>query len=464
MSASLIGDVAAPDGARIGIGFGQAVADAAIMPRLGRAWLCALAASLALCGLLAASMTALFIEGVGVWGNNIPVTWALDIVSYDWWIGIACGGLLLASVATLWEKAGLAPVRRIAALISVAAAIAAGLYPIIHLGRPWLFYWNLPYPNTLLLWPQFRSPLVWDAFDILGFLVVSVSGLYVGMLPDLAMLRDRAIERMMAREGMSPLQAQIYGIAALGWRGSAAHWNRQGQTTQALAILGLLMVATLQSAAAIMFAGTQEPGWHDPLLPAAFIVGAAWQGVAVSALVAVALRWLLNLQAVILERHLARLAWLMLALGLAALVLFCIPFANVAIKGSVFEKAVDSRRFLGAHSWSTWSLILCALLPVHVFWLRRARRSPAVLAGVALGVCFGIFGEHFMVIVVTLQQDFLPAMAHPYAVDGWGLATFFGTMGLFLLVLLLAVRYVPMFSLGELRRTETSGGRVAGGL
>jgi len=173
---------------------------------------------------------------------------------------------------------------------------------------------------------------------------------------------------------------------------------------------------------------------------------------------------MLRLQAVIGERSLARLAWLLLALGLASLVLFCAPFVKTALHGSVFEKGVDHRRFFGAHAWSTWSFILCALLPVHLFWLRRARRSPLTLAAVALLVCCGIFGEHFMVIVVTLQWDFLPSIAHPYTVNGWELATFFGTVGLFILLLLLAMRYLPMLSLGDLLRTETGGGRTGHGL
>ena len=462
MHASPAAEMALPCGAHIGAGFAQAQAEAPFLQAEGRGWWIALGISTAMSLLLVASIGALAIQGVGVWGNNIPVTWALDIVSYDWWIGIACGGLLIASVASLWEGAGLAPVRRQAAIISLGAAVAAGLYPIIHLGRPWLFYWNLPYPNTLLLWPQFRSPLVWDAFDILGFLVVASAGLYVGMLPDLAMLRDRAWRRLDVGRG-SRLKAQAYGIAALGWRGSAAHWQRHGQTVQVLGALGLIMVVTLQSGAAIMFTKTLEPGWDDPLLPVTFLTDAAWQGVAVCGLAAASMRQLLGLQAVILERELARLAWLLLVLGILAALLFSVGIAEMALSGDAFQKGVATRRFLGPHAWSTWSLIICAFLPVHVFWWRAARRSSASLAGVALAVCFGVFADHFMVIVISLQHDFLPSMAHPYSVGGWEVATFLGTSGLFVTLLLVAVRYVPVLSLGDLLRAEMPAARGTDG-
>jgi Ni/Fe-hydrogenase subunit HybB-like protein len=430
---------------------GRDVASIAFDHPLGLRWWIALAASLGLTGLLMLSLAALFIEGVGIWGNNIPVTWALDIVSYDWWIGISSGGLLVSGTLLLLGMEWRSAVNRMAETVALVAAFAAGIYPIIHLGRPWLFYWNLPYPNTLLLYPQYKSPLVWDAFDILGFIVICVSFWYVGMLPDLATLRDRALERTRST-GRGVLRAQIYGIAALGWRGSVVHWERWRQTYRTLALLGILLVITLQTGASVMFAGTVEPGWHDTLLPVSYLLAAIFEGVGVVAAVVVMLRSVLGLQALITSRHVSVLAKLLLALGMANLYCYGAELYGTTVHGDAYEHAVSVRRFFGPHAWAAWSIVVCALVPVQLFWLPSMRNSPAALAVVGLLVAIGMFGDHVMIIVVTLQHDFLPSMAHSYAINLWELATFFGTVGLFLTLLLLAVRTLPVVSILELRR------------
>ena len=433
---------------------GRDVASIAFDHPLGLRWWVAFAAAMGLSGLLVVSLPALFIQGVGIWGNNVPVTWALDIVSYDWWIGIASGGLLVSGALLLLGLEWRSAINRMAETVAVISVAAAGLYPIIHLGRPWLFYWNLPYPNTLLLWPQFRSPLVWDEFDILAILVISLSFWYVGMLPDLATLRDRAVERSRAADGKGILRAQIYGLLALGWRGSAIHWERWRQTYRTLALLGVLLVITLQTGAAVMFAGTVEPGWHDTLLPTSYLFAAVFQGVGIVSAVIVMLRSVLRLQALITARHIVVLAKLLLALAAVNIYCYGAELYGVALHGDAYEHAVSVRRFFGPHAWAAWSIVLCALLPVQLFWLPALRRSPGLLAIVGLLVGVGMFGDHFMVIVVTLQHDFLPSMAHPYAINLWEAATFAGTIGLFLLLLLLAVRTLPVVSILELRRLQ----------
>ncbi len=441
---------------------GRDVASIAFDHPLGRRWWIAFVAAMGLTGLLVVLLTALFIEGVGIWGNNVPVTWALDIVSYDWWIGIASGGLLVSGTLLLLGLEWHSAVNRMAETVAVISVAAAGIYPIIHLGRPWLFYWNLPYPNTLLLWPQFKSPLVWDEFDILGILVISVSFWYVGMLPDLATLRDRAVERSLAANsdatlgaaGKGILRAQIYGIAALGWRGSAVHWERWRQTYRTLALLGVLVVITLQTGAAVMFAGTVEPGWHDTLLPASYLFAAVFEGVGIVSAVIVMLRSVLRLHALITTRHITVLAKLLLALAAVNIYCYGAELYGTALHGDSFERAVSVRRFFGPHAWAAWSILLCALLPVQLFWVPSLRRSPGLLAIIGLLIGIGMFGDHFMVIVVTLQHDFLPSMAHPYAINLWEVATFGGTVGLFLVLLLLAVRTLPVVSILELRRLQ----------
>ena len=421
---------------------------------LGWRWWVAFAAAMGLAGLLVVSLGALFIYGVGIWGNNIPVTWALDIVSYDWWISIASGALLVSGALLLLGEEWRSAVNRMTETVAIVSAASAGIYPIIHLGRPWFFYWNLPYPNTLLLWPQFRSPLVWDEFDILAFLVLCIGLWYTGLIPDFATLRDRAVVRMHASNGKGRMRAQIYGLLSLGWRGSAVHWERWRQAYRTLALLGVLLTVTLQTGAGLMFTSSVEPGWLDTMLPTSNLFAAILEGVGIVSAVVVVLRSVLRLQALITTRHITTLALLMLALAAANIYCYGAEMYGVAVHGDAYEHAVMTRRFYGEHAWAAWCIILCALLPVQLFWIPALRRSPALLALVGLLTGVGMFGDHFMIIVVTLQHDFLPSIAHPYAMNLWEIATFAGTVGMFLVLLLLLVRNMPVVSILELRRQQ----------
>ncbi len=434
-------------------------------------WWLAFVAAVGLLGILAVSLLYILYEGVGVWGNNVPVTWALDIVSYDWWIGIASGGLLVSAVLMLFGTEWHGALNRLTETGALIAAGAAACYPIIHLGRPWFFYWNLPYPNTLLLMPQVRSPLYWDAIDIVSYLMIALTFWTIGLLPDLATLRDRAIERW-RETGRGKYRAYMYGLFALGWRGSAYHWHRWLQAYRIVAVMGVLLVFSLQTGAAVMFAGSVEPGWHDALLPFAFAMGAILAGVAFVAAAAVALRWIFRLDGMITDAHLHVLAVLLLVLGLVNLYCYATEFFSTLLGNDPFETAVMSRRFTGPHAWAFWDIALLALLPVHAFWFAAARRSALVIALVGIAVSIGIFGDHFMVIVTTLQHDFLPSSDHPFTSDLWGIATFLGSVGLFFTLALLALRYLPVVSIVEVRRlsllageagTEVAGGPVHGG-
>ncbi len=422
-------------------------------PGYKRWWLAFLGA-MGLLGVLALVLFFLLYDGVGIWGNNIPVTWALDIVGYDWWMGVACGALFISSVLLFSEAPARSALNRITQTAALVAAVAAGIYPIIHLGRPWFFYWNLPYPNTLLLWPQFRSPLYWDAVDIISFLGVALGSWYIGMLPDLATLRDRAFETALAgrRRGLPLFRAQVYGILALGWRGSAVHWRRWNASCRALALMGIFVVIALQTGAAVMFAGSVEPGWHDTMQPVSFIVGALLQGIATMAVLGVMLRAVFGLETLITRHHFELLAWLMLMLGLLFLYCYAQEFLVTALFGDSFDKQLAARRFGGSHAWSLWAIVIGAILPVQLFWSSAMRGSAAALVVVGLLVSFGLWADHFMVIVVTLQQDFLPSVAAPYHVAWSGLLTFVGSVGLFLALLLLFLRYFPVVSIMETRR------------
>ena len=439
---------------------GGEVAEIAFTHPMRRWWL-AFAAALGLVGVLAISLLWLFAQGVGVWGNNIPVTWALDIVSYDWWIGVASGGLFVSAAFMLVDAQWRSAVNRITETLSLVAAAAAAVYPIIHLGRPWFFYWNLPYPNTFDLWPQFRSPLFWDAVDIISFLGVAIVFWYVGMIPDLATLRDRAVERARLskeRGGGELVRAQLYGLIALGWRGSATHWLRWMQAYRIVALLGVVLVVSLQTGAAVMFAGSVEPGWHDTLLPVAFLLGAIFEGVAFIAAMTVLLRAVFGLHELITPRHLDTLAKMLLVLSLLNLYCYAAEFFGTALGGDKYDLAVLHRRLFGNQAWAFWLILFASLVPPQLFWLPPLRRSGIALFLVGLLVAMGMFGDHFMVIVVTLQHDFLPSSAHAYEADFWGIATFVGSIGLFITLMLLAFRYLPLLSIVGMRRLAQRAG------
>ena len=429
---------------------GEDIADIAFAPPLRRRWWIALAGALALVGVLVGSIGWLLFEGVGIWGNNVPVTWALDIVGYDWWIGVASGGLFVSAAFLLTGAEWRSAVNRITETLALVAAAAAAVYPIIHLGRPWFFYWNLPYPNTLVLWPQFRSPLFWDAVDIISFLGTALVFWYVGMVPDLATLRDRAVERI-GPNGKGTLRAYLYGIAALGWRGSAMHWLRWQQAYRIVALFGVVLVISLQTGAAVMFAGSVEPGWHDTLLPISFIFTALFEGVAFVAAMMVILRAVFDLKDLIRRRHLDVLSTMLLILGLLNLYCTATEMFSTLLGGDAYETKVLHNRLFGPHAWAFWTVLGASLAPVQLFWFRAVRRSAVALFSVGVLVAVGTFGDHFMVIVVTLQDDFLPSSSHPYGADIWGIATFVGSVGLFVALMLAAFRYLPLLSIVGIR-------------
>ena len=451
---------------------GRDLAGMALDHALGLRWWLAMAGAMGLMGVLAIVLFFVLWYGVGMWGNNVPITWALDIVGYDFWIGTSCGSIAVSSVLLLAGMPARSALSRLADTVAILSAVGAGTYPIIHLGRPWYFYWNLPYPNTFLLWPQFRSPLYWDAIDILSFLGVAGGVWFLNLLPDLATLRDRASERlrgMAARAAargqpaasdpdwkMALLRAQLYGIASLGWRGSAVHWRRWTEASRILAVLALLVVLSLQTGAAVMFAGTVEPGWHDTLEPVSFVVVALLSGAAALALTATVVRAAFGLEALITRRHLELLALMLLGLGLAHIYCSAFEALGTLTGGDSFDREVLMRRLGGSHAWSFWALVLLGFVSVQAFWLPALRRSALAIGAVGFLVLLAMWSEHFMIIVTTLQHDFLPSSAQEYTMNIWELATFAGSFGLLLTLLLLSLRYLPALSILDVRRVETT--------
>ncbi|KST61062.1 polysulfide reductase [Methylobacterium sp. GXS13] len=440
-------------------GIGGAVAAIPLTHPRNRRWWIAFAGAVALLGVFGFTLGYLLYAGPGVWANNNAVVWALDIASYDWWIGVASGSLLVSAVLLLLGAEWRGAVNRIAETLALLATASAGLYPIIHLGRPWFFFWNLPYPNTYDLWPQFRSPLLWDAIDIVAFLVICVSLWFIGMLPDLATLRDRAFVEAMRQSDakdrtrkLALLRAQIYGIVASGWRGSAAHWQIWVQAYRTVALLGVLLVVSVQTGASVMLAGSLMPGWHSTLLPVSFLVNAVYSGVGVTAAIVVLIRVVYGLDSLVTARHLDVLGRLLLCLGCASAYCYAAEYFDTFLNGDAQARAVLVRRMTGDHALVSWTAILGLVLPAQVLWSARARTTPLAIAMVGLLVAAGAYADHVMVLVVTLTQDFLPSSRLPYGPDPWGIATFAGSIGLFLTLLLLFLRYLPAVSIIESRR------------
>lgn len=405
-------------------------------------WLIAFAASAALSMWLVFAIGWLFNFGIGIWGNNIPVGWGLAIVSYDWWMGNACGALILSGLLLLFRRRWRGALNRMAESIGLLCACAAGVYPIIHLGRSWFFYWTLPYPNNLGLWPQYRSPLVWDAYDIISLIGIAFLFWYIGMVPDLAVLRDRAT-------GLR--RKQLYGIAALGWRGSAVHWARWLQTYRILALLAVVQSVCLQSGAALEYAGTAEPGWHDTLLPAFFVVNAVFEGLGMVTVIVTLLRYIYPIESLITKRHLDMLGRLLLAAGLLSTYCYCTDFFFTALGGDGYDRSVMMRRWTGLYAGSFWLIVAAGLLPIHLLWFRRVRRSALLLFVLGIGAMAAMWGDHFMLLITTQHRDFLPSSQAFYTTSFWAVSTWIGTIGLFSALLLLVLRYLPVASIVENR-------------
>jgi Ni/Fe-hydrogenase subunit HybB-like protein len=405
-------------------------------------WLICFAGALALLSLFLAALFMILLNGPGVWGNNIPVGWAFDIINYVWWIGIGNAGTLISAALLLFRQRWRNALNRFAETMTLLAASCAAIYPIIHLGRPWYFYWNLPYPNTMLLWPQFRSPLVWDAMALVVYLTLSLLFWYVGMIPDLATLRDAA---------PTITRRKIYGVFALGWRGDALHWKRWEQAYHLLAGLAVALVVSVHSGVGMLFSVGLEPGWHTTLMAPFFVFGAMFSGFAVVAMIAITLRYAFAIKDLVTERHLNALGLLVLGTGLATSYGYIIELFTTWYGGDAFERSVTLDRFIGPYAWSYWGVVLCNVLAIQPLWSPRIRRSPVALFAISFIAVIGMWFERFMIIVITLHHDFLPSSAHFYAPSFWEISTFLGTIGIFLTFMLLFVRYLPIMSMFELR-------------
>ncbi|HZL88138.1 MAG TPA: NrfD/PsrC family molybdoenzyme membrane anchor subunit [Pirellulaceae bacterium] len=418
--------------------------------RAPRSWLGGFIVALGLLMVFLYATAYLLATGIGIWGNNIPVAWAFDIINFVWWIGIGHAGTLISAVLLLFRQQWRTSINRFAEAMTLFAVACAGLYPILHLGRPWIFYWLLPYPSTLGVWPQFRSPLIWDVFAVSTYATVSLLFWYVGLIPDLATLRDRAQRRV---------PQVIYGILAMGWRGSATHWHRYQTAYLLLAGLATPLVVSVHSIVGLDFAASIVPGWHVTLFPPYFVAGAIFSGFAMVMTLAIPLRAVYGLQDFITLRHLGNMAKVMLTTGLIVAYGYLMEIFFSWYSGNEFEWSLIVNRLLGPYAAAYWSLIACNVLIPQLLWFRRVRRNVPLLFVISLIVNVGMWLERFVIIVISLHHDFLPSSWEIYRPTIWDFAQFFGSIGLFLTLLFLFIRVLPVISIFELRELvhATSG-------
>jgi Ni/Fe-hydrogenase subunit HybB-like protein len=420
----------------------EQVSGAVLSGRWRRWWLIAIGLAFAGCLVLVITLTALLRYGVGLWGVNNPVMWGFDLVNFVWWIGIGHAGTLISAVLLLFRQQWRNSINRVAEAMTIFAVCAAPLFVIFHLGRPWVFYWLAPYPNSFGMWPNMRSPLVWDVFAITTYLSVSALFWLMGMIPDFATLRDRATNIWVRR---------IYGVVALGWRGSARHWGRYEMATLLLAGLCTPLVVSVHSIVSLDFASGQLPGWQVSIFPPYFVAGAIFGGFAMVITLMIPLRKLYGLEPFITMRHFDQMAKVMLAAGLIVLYGYVLELWGAFYSGNPYELALTQNRLFGPYAWSYWGLLLCNGLVPQLLWLPQVRASLPALLVISTFINVGMWLERFVIIVTSLHRDFLPSSWGLYAPTIWDWSMYMGTFGLFFFGMLLFVRFLPMLPMFELR-------------
>ena len=384
----------------------------------------------------------LFYWGPGVWGVNIPIGWGFAIVNFVWWIGIGHAGTLISAILLLLKQSWRNSINRFAEAMTLFAVMCAGLFPVFHTGRPWLAYWLFPYPNTMQYWPQFRSPLVWDVFAVSTYFTISLVFWYTGLVPDLGTLRDTAKNKF-ARF--------VYGMLSLGWRGSARHWSRYETAYLLLAGLSTPLVLSVHTVVSFDFAVGIVPGWHTTIFPPYFVAGAIYSGFAMVLVLAIPIRAAYNLKDFITDRHLENCAKFMLSTGLIVSYGYIMEGFINWYSGNPYEWNMLLNRVTGIYRWEYFCLIAINIFFVNILWWPKVRKSPVGLFFVSVVILVAMWLERFVIVVISLQKDFVVSSWGEYVPTRWDWMTFIGTLGFFFFAFLLFIRVLPMISIFEMR-------------
>jgi molybdopterin-containing oxidoreductase family membrane subunit len=377
-----------------------------------------------------------------VWGVNVPVGWGFAIVNFVWWIGIGHAGTLISAILLLLNQKWRNSINRFAEAMTLFAVACAGVFPLLHLGRPWLFYWLVPYPNTMGIQPQFRSPLVWDVFAVSTYATVSLLFWFVGLLPDLATLRDRSQNR---------IAQAFYGILAMGWRGSARHWRVHDQASLLLAGLATPLVLSVHTVVSFDFTISILPGWHSTIFPPYFVAGAIYSGFAMVLVLAIPLRAAYGLQDMITMRHLENSAKVLLATEMIVAYAYLTELFMAWYSGNGLEKFVMWNRMTGPYAPAFWALILCNLVIPQMLWFRKVRLNTVALFAISVVILVGMWLERFVIVITSLHRDFVPSSWGMYTPTIFDWMTYIGTIGIFLFLFFLFIRLLPMISIFEVR-------------
>ncbi|MBI1358161.1 MAG: hydrogenase [Acidobacteria bacterium] len=384
----------------------------------------------------------LFLNGVGVWGLNIPVGWGFAIINFVWWIGIGHAGTLISAILLLFRQDWRTSINRFAEAMTLFAVSCAGLFPLLHVGRPWLAFWLMPYPNTMNVWPQFRSPLVWDVFAVSTYATVSALFWYTGLIPDLATMRDRATGKV---------AKTIYGIFALGWRGSARHWERYEIAYLMLAGLSTPLVVSVHTVVSFDFAVSVIPGWHATLFPPYFVAGAIYSGFAMVLTLAIPVRYFWGLEDFITMRHIDAMAKVTLATGLVVFYGYMMEVFFGWYSQNEYEQFMILNRMSGPYAPMYWMLIFCNGLTPQLLWFKKVRFNIPFLFVISLIVNVGMWLERFVIVVTSLHRDFLPSSWDMYYPTFWDWIIYIGSIGQFLVFFFLFLRFVPMIAIFEVK-------------
>ncbi|HKX62749.1 MAG TPA: NrfD/PsrC family molybdoenzyme membrane anchor subunit [Verrucomicrobiae bacterium] len=380
--------------------------------------------------------------GVGVWGLMVPVAWAWDITNFVWWIGIGHAGTLISAILCLLRQRWRTSINRAAEAMTIFAVMCAGIFPAFHVGRVWFAWWLFPLPNANSVWPQFRSPLLWDVFAVSTYFTVSLLFWYMGMIPDLATMRDRA---------KSKLRQIFYGIFALGWSGSNRHWWNYEKAYLLLAGLSTPLVLSVHSIVSFDFAVSQVPGWHTTIFPPYFVAGAIFSGFGMVLTLLLPLRVVCRLEDVITVRHVELMCKVLLATGSMVGYAYGMEFFIAWYGGNPYELYAFKNRAFGPYWWAYWAMITCNVVSPHFFWFKKLRTNMWFVFAISIVVNIGMWFERFVIIVTSLHRDYMPAnwaYFTPTWVDIW---TYIGTIGLFMTLFLLFVRFLPLINIAEVK-------------
>jgi Ni/Fe-hydrogenase subunit HybB-like protein len=418
------------------------ISDVVLKRPILKGWVIGLLIAFSLLMLLNLTVGLLLVKGVGIWGINIPVGWGFAIVNFVWWIGIGHAGTLISAILLLLRQQWRTSINRFAEAMTLFAVACAGMFPLLHMGRPWLFFWLTPYPNSMYLWPQFRSPLVWDVFAVSTYLTVSLLFWYVGLIPDLATLRDKAVH---------PILQKIYGGLALGWRGSAIHWTRYETASLLLAGLATPLVVSVHTVVSFDFSVGQVAGWHTTIFPPYFVAGAIYSGFAMVLTLAIPIRKYYGLEGYITMRHLNNMAKVMLATGLIVAYGYVFEFFMAFYSGNQYDRFAIINRLHGPYAPFYYALWACNIFIPQLLWSKKIRENTFILFVISIIVNLGMWLERFVIVVISLHRDFLPSSWRMYYPTRWDWATYLGTLGLFFTLLYLFLRVLPAISMSEMR-------------